>query len=78
VKFRWQFTDDVIGEQWSKWHATNGPCPACCCGGPDDGEHQEPCPYYDEDGILVSGHTRLDPTDYFPTDVVEFTPGGPC
>lgn len=62
-QFRWKFTDDGIGEQWTGWHNLSGPCPACCCGGPDDGEHQESSEYYDEYDVLTAGHTRLDPTD---------------
>lgn len=62
-EFRWRFHDDCAGDQWSRWHVTPPPCPACCCGGPDEGEHQEPAEYYDEDGILSSYHARHDPDD---------------
>lgn len=63
TEFRWQYWDDALGQEWSDWHVVTGPCPACCCDGPDDGEHQQASEYYDEDGILSNGHSRLDPHD---------------
>lgn len=74
VEFRWRFCDDAVGEQWSRWHTSAGPCTACCCGGPDEGEHQEPAEYYDEDDILSSGHSRLDPDDVNEWIIVEWKP----
>jgi len=65
-QFRWRFYDDDLGETWSKWHTVDLPCPACCCNGPDRGEHQERCVVYDEpDDYLPNfqAHTRLDPCD---------------
>lgn len=63
-QFRWRFTDDSIGEQWSDWHTVELPCPACCHNGPEDGEHLQGAGYYDEDGYVDwSAHSRLDPTD---------------
>ncbi len=70
TEFRWRFSDDAIGEQWSAWHQVEGECSACCCWGPLDGEHQEAAEY-DEDGSLTSGHTRLDPADVDEGVVVE-------
>jgi hypothetical protein len=64
VQFRWRFVDDSIGEQWSEWHTQELPCDACCCGGPEDGEHLEAAGYYDEWGLMESGHSRFDPADH--------------
>lgn len=66
-EFRWRFYDDALGHQWSHWHSVALPCATCCCGGPDEGEHQEGAEYYvtefgDELG-LERGHTRYDPVD---------------
>jgi hypothetical protein len=73
-RFRWRFTDDAVGEDWTAWHVAVGPCSACCCNGPTDGEHQEQSAYYDEDGILTGGHTRCDPVDPDPGQTVEYDP----
>lgn len=74
-EFRWRFYDAVIGDQWSEWHTTTGPCPGCCCGGPNDGEHREGAGWYDKDGMIdFGGHARLDPTDIDDHDTVEWRP----
>lgn len=59
-EFRWRYYDDAMGETWSEWHVVADHCPACCCDGVVDGEHQEPSEYY-EDGIPSRGHARYDP-----------------
>lgn len=62
TQFRWRFYDEDIGETWSGWHTMDEPCPSCCCGGPEDGEHREQSIWYDEFDLPVfSGHTRLHP-----------------
>ena len=62
--FRWQYQDDSIGEAWTDWHASEGPCSACCHGGPHGGEHQQGAGYYDETGVMDwNAHTRCDPMD---------------
>jgi hypothetical protein len=71
---------DVIGE-WSKWRATDGPCPAYCCGGPNDGEHRRvpglrPRRWRRSAGLRA--YAWIPRQSHFPTDVVEFTPDGPC
>lgn len=62
-EFRWRYFDAALGNEWSDWHAGALPCPACCCGGPEEGEHLEGSEYYDEDGFLSNGHTRCDPAE---------------
>lgn len=71
-RFRWWYTDDALGEHWSAWHTITGRCTACCCGGPEDGEHLEPSEYYDEDGILTNGHSRMDPNAADELDKIEW------
>lgn len=73
TKFRWRFDDDTLGDHWSAWHSVQGPCSACCCGGPKDGAHLEGAGYYDEDGFLDSGHSRMDPRQIDAWDEVEFS-----
>ena len=63
-EFQWLFYDDDIGETWSAWHAADGPCVSCCCGGPIDGEHLEMAVYYEDEIPIFSGHSRLDPFGY--------------
>lgn len=66
-EFRWKFSDDVVGEHWSKWHidVEYGECTGCCCnGGPDaDGEHQEPAEFNDPDGGYTTSHSYFTPGD---------------
>jgi hypothetical protein len=74
-RFRWRFYDADLDETWSKWHVVSGQCPACCCDGPDQGEHQEQCIVYDEpDDYLPNfqAHTRLDPRELPPGSIVEW------
>lgn len=73
-QFRWRFYDEDIGYTWSDWHTDGSGCPACCCGGPIEGEHQESAVYYDEFNLPVfSGHARCDPHGD-PNDRVVLTP----
>lgn len=75
TEFRWWFYDEDMGEKWTKWHTVNGPCAACCCDGPKDGEHQEQCVYYDDpDDYLpvFTGHTRFNPLKPAPLARVEW------
>lgn len=71
TQFRWFVEDDhAIGDHWTNWHTVAEPCTACCCDGPDeDGAHQDRVDYYDEDGILMSGHIFCDPNDIEDWDV---------
>jgi hypothetical protein len=64
TQFRWRYRDDVVGEDWTAWHTVEGGCPACCHGGPHDGEHQQGAGYYGKDGVMDWGeHTTCDPLD---------------
>jgi hypothetical protein len=70
-EFRWRVTDDLLGDDWTDWHTTTGPCSACCCGGPRDGVHQHGTMDHDE-GFLTKTHRWLDPADPADCDQVEF------
>lgn len=77
-QFRWKFSDNVLHDQWSRWHVDAASCGVCCCGdGPDrDGEHREAAEFYDDDGFLSPGHSYLDPADPDPWVTVEWRPSG--
>ena len=62
TEFRWKRFDDGSGDEWSKWHASVGECPACCCftpkptvcttcGGREHNEAGEPQNTYDTNHI---------------------------
>lgn len=72
LKFRWRFFDDLLGDHWSEWHTVEGECAACCCNYPRDGEHAAGGMSYDDDGILTSSHSWLDPDDLDPLEEVEW------